>query len=235
MCRQWIVLLCGGLASAIGCQPPVPPAPVPATAPAPATRPGPMPRWEPAIRRFEQADRKSPPPKDAILFVGSSSIVNWKTGECFPDMTTINRGFGGSAVADVLYYVDRIVIPYRPRIIVFYAGDNDIAGGAPPQRVAEDYIAFVKRVRAALPQTRIIFIAIKPSIARWKLVEKMRQANRLMAEFSRGDPRLAFVDVDAPMIGPDGRPRRDLFVPDGLHLNDKGYELWTSLLRPLLR
>ncbi len=192
-------------------------------------------RWESTIQEFEKQDKTNPPPQGAVLFVGSSSIRMWPLKHCFPDLPVINRGFGGSFVEDSLYYADRIVLPYKPRVIVFYAGDNDIASGKTPEQVFHDFTTFVKKVHEALPKTRIIYIAIKPSIARWKLIDKMREANRLIQDFTRKDARLTFVDIDTPMTGPDGRPRRELFLEDGLHLNDEGYALWTSLIQPLLR
>ena len=196
--------------------------------------PGPE-RWEKHIRAFEARDKKSPPPKGEILFVGSSSIVGWNTKKWFPDLKTINRGFGGSDVSDSLHFADRIILPYRPRTIVLYAGDNDIARGKSPQRVLADYKALVAKVHAALPRTRIVFVPIKPSLARWKLVGKMREANALIRAVTEADERLGYVDIDTPMIGADGRPRGELFKKDGLHLNEAGYKLWSSLLRPHLK
>lgn len=196
---------------------------------APANKP--EDRWEPAIRRFEEQDRKAPPPKGAILFVGSSSIVGWDLQNSFPDLTTINRGFGGSQIADSLRYAERIVTPYKPRVVVLYAGDNDIAAGKTPEKVAADFRAFAAKVHESLPKTRIVFISIKPSIARWKLIDRIREANRLIREATEKDARLTLIDVDGPMIGPDGKPKAELFKPDGLHLNEEGYELWAGLVR----
>ena len=191
-------------------------------------------RWEGAIRAFEQSDKKSPPPKGAILFAGSSSIRGWDVRRCFPKLDTINRGFGGSQIADSTAFAHRIILPCEPRIIVLYAGDNDIAAGKSPQRVLEDFKAFVKTIHDKLPKTRILFIAIKPSLARWRLVERMRAANKLIAEHAEAAERLGYVDIDTPMIGQDGRPRRELFRRDGLHLSAQGYKLWTSILLPHL-
>lgn len=201
------------------------------TRPAPTTRPN---RWEGHIRRFEARDRKSPPPKGAILFLGSSSIVHWDTKRCFPSHGTINRGFGGSQIADSLRFSERILIPYQPRIVVFYAGDNDIAAGKTPRQVLADYKALVAKARVKHPRVTFVFVAIKPSLRRWTLWPKMKQANEMVERFSRPDPRLLYLDVAGPMLGPDGAPRKELFVRDGLHLSPKGYELWTSLLLPLL-
>ena len=186
-------------------------------------------RWEPQIAAFEKADSKDPPPKDAILFVGSSSIRGWKLKKYFPEWNTINRGFGGSQMSDSLHYADRIVIPHRPKAIVVYAGDNDIAKGKPPEVVVRDYESFVKKVRAELPIARILFIAIKPSIKRWKLIEDIRKANRMIAKLTSKDPSQEFIDIDTPMIGKDGKPRKELFVKDGLHLSHEGYLLWSKV------
>lgn len=191
-------------------------------------------RWESAIERFEKLDRKNPPKSGGILFIGSSSIVMWDLAESFPKLPVINRGFGGSQIADSIHFADRIVFPYRPKTIVFYAGDNDLAAGKSIATVVADYHRFVKTVHARLPRTRILFVAIKPSIARWNLIEKIRAANKLIQAQAKKDKRLLFVDIDAPMIGPDGRPKAELFKKDGLHLNAKGYKLWTGMIRPLL-
>jgi len=189
-------------------------------------------RWEATIRRFEEAAQKLPPPRQGILFIGSSSIRGWKLEASFPGLPVINRGFGGSQVADSVEFAGRILIPHEPRVVVIYAGDNDIAAGKSPEQVAADYRAFVKKVHAALPKTRIVYIAIKPSIARWNLVESLRKANALILSETKQDERLAYVDVDRPMIGADGKPRPELFVKDGLHLSPAGYKLWASLVRP---
>jgi lysophospholipase L1-like esterase len=192
-------------------------------------------RWEATIQRFEAEDRKQFPPTGGVLFVGSSSIVGWDVKKHFPDLPAINRGFGGSQIADSVHFADRIVLPYEPKTIVLYAGDNDIAAGKGPSQVLADYQQFVARVHKRLPQTRIVFVAIKPSLARWKLVDEMRRANALIRAVAEKDPRLRFVDVDGPMIGPDGKPREELFRPDGLHLNAKGFELWSRLVLPHLK
>ncbi|MBI3467383.1 MAG: hypothetical protein HY000_30610 [Planctomycetes bacterium] len=155
----------------------------------------------------------------------------WNLAESFPDLKCTNRGFGGSQMADSAHYADRIVVPYRPRVVVVYAGDNDIAAGKTPEQVFADAKALVTAAHTKLPQTRIVFISIKPSIQRWRLFDKMREANRLIAEFTRQDSRLGFVDVTEAMLGADGEPRPELFVKDGLHLSPAGYKLWSSLVR----
>jgi lysophospholipase L1-like esterase len=188
--------------------------------------------WEKEIAAFEAQDAKSPPPKNAVLFVGSSSIRMWKLKESFPDIEVINRGFGGSQVADSVRYAKRIVIPHAPRVVVLYAGDNDLANGKSPERVLADFKEFVAVVSGALPQTKIVYIGIKPSIQRWKLIDKVREANRLIHDYiaEQMSDKRAFVDVEKPMLGEDGKPRADLLLDDGLHLSKKGYELWTKLV-----
>ncbi len=191
-------------------------------------------RWSAEMAAFAAEDAARPFAKGGIVFVGSSSIRLWKTAEAFPGLPILNRGFGGSRIPDSVQHVDRLVLRHAPRTIVFYAGDNDIAAGHTPQQVAESFDAFVDKVHAALPQARIAFVAIKPSLARWKLVDKVREANRLIRARCDADDKLGFIDVDGPMIGWDGKPRADLFVKDGLHLSDKGYALWNVLTRPFL-
>jgi lysophospholipase L1-like esterase len=184
--------------------------------------------WEKDIRAFEAADRKHMPAPGGVLFVGSSSIRFWKTEKAFPGRNVINRGFGGSWSCDSVYYADRIVLPYKPRTIIFYAGDNDIDGGARPQEVADSFRQFVGKVHSVLPKTTIVFISIKPSIARWKLWNRMRKANGMVRRFAERTPRVKFVDISKEMLGPNGRPRKELFRKDGLHLNVKGYAIWNQ-------
>lgn len=193
-------------------------------------------KWEKEIKAFEAADKDNPPPAGAILFLGSSSIRKWtNVARAFPDFKVINRGFGGSMIPDSTHFADRIVVPYKPKTIVFYAGDNDISARHKPEQVCEDFKAFVVKVHAALPETRIAFVAIKPSLKRWALVEQIKAANRLIEQYTQTDKRLDFIDVFPAMLGEDGKPKPDLFVADGLHMSPGGYELWTSLIKPHLK
>jgi lysophospholipase L1-like esterase len=191
-------------------------------------------RYESNVVAFETADKTSPPPKGEIVFVGSSTIQRWDTARYFPDLKIINRGISGSELVDALRYVDRIVLPYQPRLIVVYAGDNDISGGWISEQVAVTFEKFTRAVHAKLPQTRILFIAIKPSILRWTQIDRMRSTNAIIRAYCERDDRLAFIDFDTLMLGFDERPRRELFVEDGLHLSPQGYQLWTNAIRPLL-
>lgn len=192
-------------------------------------------RWEKTIAAFEKQDKAKPPPENAILFVGSSSIRMWKLGKYFPDLKTINRGFGGSEMADVLHFTPRIVLKYKPRTIVVYEGDNDISHGKTPEQLRKEVEDFVKMVRAVLSDVKIIFLAVKPSLSRWQLADVQRQANAKIESYCQKNKNLVFVDVFQPMLGDDGRPRPELFAKDGLHLNHTGYQLWTKLLRPHLK
>jgi len=199
----------------------------------PATRPAP---FENEIRAFELADQKQAPPQHAYLFIGSSSIRKWTTlAQDFPSAKVINRGFGGSQIADSTRYADRIVIPYHPDSIFFYAGDNDLAAGKSPPQVLADFDAFLQKVRPALPECDIYFISIKPSPSRAGIIEKGREANRLIEKYIQGKPHLAYVDVFTPMLGPDGKPPADLFVADMLHMNAKGYAIWVRVMAPLVK
>lgn len=193
-------------------------------------------RWENDIKAFEAADHEAPPPKGAVLFVGSSSIRMWKElAQDFPDTKVINRGFGGSQIADSTYFADRIVIPHQPRMVVLYTGDNDLAAGKSPQQVFDDYKSFVARVRDKLPKARIAFLSIKPSLARLKLMDQIRETNRLVREFAAAGKGLDYIDVFTPMLNAEGQPRPELFLKDGLHMNREGYAIWTKAAASFLK
>ncbi len=192
-------------------------------------------RWEETIRVFERWDRKNSFPSDAVLFAGSSSIRLWQTRECFEEYKVINRGFGGSQISDINYFAERIVLRYKPKVIVFYAGDNDVAGGKSAKRVFEDYMKFEKLVHKELPETRIVFISIKPSRSRWSLWNVMKSANMMIKDYSMKDSRLSYFDGATPLLDSEGEPNAELFLGDKLHLNSKGYEVWTKLLKPTIK
>jgi len=190
--------------------------------------------WEPEIRAFENHDNIHQPPQNAVLFIGSSSFRKWTAlAQDFPGIQVINRGFGGSEIDDSTAYSDRIIFPYHPRVIVLYAGDNDLAAGKSPDVVVAEYTNFVGVVHARLPQTRIVFVSIKPCTARWKFKNEVIETNRRIAAIHADN--LAFVDVYSHMLGPDGKPRSDLLLSDGLHPNEQCYQLWAPLIRPYLR
>ena len=192
-------------------------------------------RWDKAIAAFEKQDKEKPPPKNAVLFVGSSSIRMWDLKKSFPELAAINRGFGGSQIADSVHFAPQLILKHAPRLVVFYAGDNDIAAKKSPDQVSADFQRLVQVIHKELPKTRIVFLAIKPSLARWKMVDAQQKANEQIKEFCQKDSRLVYLDVAKPLLGDDGKPRPELFAKDGLHLNAKGYEVWGALLKPHLK
>jgi lysophospholipase L1-like esterase len=187
-------------------------------------------RWEKAIAAIEKRDRAKPPAEGSIFFCGSSTIVLWDLAKSFPKLPAVNRGFGGSQIADSTHFAPRIILPYKPSTIVFYAGDNDLAAGKTPEQVRDDFRAFVKVIHDRLPKTKILFLSIKPSIARWKLVDRVKKANEMIEADCKKDAHLLYVDVAGLMLDADGKPRRELFVKDGLHLSPAGYKLWSEKL-----
>lgn len=192
-------------------------------------------RFEADIRAFEAADTTSPPAAGGTLFVGSSSIRLWNLEASFPGRSALNRGYGGSHISDNVALVSRTVLKYRPGRIIFYAGDNDIAHGKRAERLLADWKRFAAAVHAELPRAQLIFLAIKPSPARWDFWPEARRANTLIQAYCASDERLAFVDTATPMLDPTGRPRPELYVEDRLHLSPAGYELWTSLVEGAVR
>ena len=200
-----------------------------------ATRNAPAPgRFDSEIAAFEKWDRQNSFPKNAVLFVGSSSIRLWDLKASFPDLATINRGFGGSQMSDVVRHARRLITPYKPRLIVLYEGDNDLAAKETPEQVAADFDELLKIVRAALPATPLVVIGTKPSPKRWAIIDQQRALNRLLAERCMKDGHATFLDVEKPMLDANGKPKLDLFRDDNLHLNAEGYKLWTTLLAPHL-
>lgn len=190
--------------------------------------------WAADMAAFEKQDAEHPFAPGGIVFVGSSSVRLWDLPKWFPRLPVLNRGFGGSQVDDSVHFVDLLAIKHKPRIVVFYAGDNDVAEGKSAEAVHGDFRRFVAAVRASLPETKVIFISIKPSILRWERRETQQAANRLIAADCEKDPKLEFLDVWPAMLGADGKPRKEIFREDGLHMNDAGYKIWVELLSPLL-
>jgi lysophospholipase L1-like esterase len=191
-------------------------------------------RWEKDIVAFEEQDRVAPPPKDAIVFLGSSTIRGWDLAACFPGRTLINRGFGGSQTSDALHFVDRLATKHAPRAVVVYEGDNDIAQGKSPETVCQDFLALVERIHAVVPDCPVLFLGIKPSIKRWELWPTMQEANQLVATHAAGTPLVRYIDTAPATLGADGMPNPALFKEDGLHLNDAGNQAWARLVEPYL-
>jgi lysophospholipase L1-like esterase len=193
-------------------------------------------RWEKEIRAFEAADKKPPPPEGAVLFTGASGIRMWTTlAEDFPDQKIINRGFGGSEMADSVHFADRIVVPYKPRLIVIQAGGNDINNGKSPEQVLADFKAFVEKVRAKLPDVRIAYLSMNPSPSRWAQRDKQQKGNQFIRDYIAAGKNLDYIDFWDAMLGPDGQPRADLFIQDRLHNNAAGYKIRADIVRPHLK
>ena len=191
--------------------------------------------WEKSIKAFETKDAESPPPEGAVLFVGSSSIVFWRSlAKDFAPIPVINRGFGGSQMNHLNYNRNRIVHKYKPKIIVVYEGDKDIASGLTAIEVIEDYDDFINYVERTLPGTKVCFIAIKPSVRRESLWPTMLQVNQEIHDRAETQANLCFFDIGPPMLSETGGPRPELFVSDGLHLNSEGYKIWTAAIRSRL-
>jgi lysophospholipase L1-like esterase len=193
-------------------------------------------RWEREIRAFEAADRVSRPAQDAILFIGSSTIRRWTTlTQDFPEYKVLNRGFGGCQIADCTYHADRIVIPYKPRLIILRAGGNDIHAGKTPEQVRDDFRAFIEKVRAKLPKVRIAYMTIDATPARWANVEREKKANQLITEYITRGENLDFIDTGDATMSAEGKPREELFVGDRLHFNAEGYKILALVVRPHLK
>ena len=185
------------------------------------------------ILRFAQLDRETPPPACPVLFVGSSSIRLWSTlKEDMAPLPVLNRGFGGSTIAQSNMYFDRIVVPYRPRAIVLYAGENDLDNGQSPDAVAAEFRRFLELKRAKLGKTPVFYISAKPSKQRFSQFVRQSELNSAIRQLAASSTDLAFIDVVTPMLR-DGQPQ-DLYVEDGLHMNAAGYAIWRGLVRDAL-
>lgn len=189
------------------------------------------------ILAFKKSDSAKQAPKNAILFVGSSSFTNWKdVADYFPGHTIINRGFGGSGLTDVIRYAYDIILPYRPKQVVIYCGENDLAsnGSLEPLEVVRRFQTLFGIIRQNLPQANILFVSMKPSPSRKALFPKFVAANNGIRVFLKGQPRAAFVDVWKAMLTPAGDPLPGIFLADNLHMNAGGYRIWQHLIQPYL-
>ncbi|WOO40325.1 GDSL-type esterase/lipase family protein [Rubellicoccus peritrichatus] len=198
--------------------------------------PDPSTRFVKPIEKFEAADAKKMPPEGAIVCIGSSSMRGWH-GSIQKDLdplTIIPRGFGGSNMNDALYYADRIVIPYKPRAVVVYEGDNDVAQKVSPEKIADTTRAFVDKIHAELPDCRIYFLSVKPSIRRWDMWPDMVKTNELIEAICAEDDRLTYIDVATVMLDEEGMPKKHIFKKDDLHMTRDGYALWRDQVRPVL-
>ncbi len=189
--------------------------------------------WEPEIRAFEERDRVHPPPKNGTLFTGSSSIAYWKSLEAdFSGVPVINRGFGGAQLRDLLKYAHGVVLPYEPSRVLVYAGSHDLQNGSTPEMVLQDFVAFCRLVHQPLPETRVSYISLKPSIAEWDSIQPDITVNRMVAEYADAAPGVEFIDTHTPMLAESRPPPGKYFATDLNHLSRQGYELWAQIIRP---
>jgi lysophospholipase L1-like esterase len=198
------------------------------------TNPDPL-RYKNEIETFKLWDQKNSVPENAILFTGSSSIRMWKTHLAFPQYPVINRGFGGAHISDVIYYYNQVILKYNPALIVFYCGDNDIAGDKPVKQVFDDYLTLIIKIETDLSGVSFVFISVKPSGSRWDYWEKMNMLNEQIKKYNQQQDNLYYIDLASPLLDSNGKPDNTLFLDDRLHLNDKGYKIWNSSLHNLLK
>ena len=192
-------------------------------------------RWEAEVAKIETRLKEAPPAPGGVVFAGSSSIRLWDLKKSFPDLPLVNCGFGGSIIADSTWFAPRLLLPWKPRLIVLYAGDNDSSEGHTATRIADNFKAFAATIQKDLPDCRVLFIPIKPSIARQKLRPLQSEANALIEKHCATQPdKLQYLDLATPLLGPGGTLRPKLYQKDGLHLSPAGYEIWSRILRPHL-
>jgi lysophospholipase L1-like esterase len=206
---------------------------------APATKASTQPhdsaRWEKEIAAIEDREKTTPPPKGGLVFIGSSTIRNWKSLEQdFPDHKVINHGFGGSQIVDSTHFADRLIFPFEPKMVLLRAGGNDIHAGKSAEQVFREYQDFVKTVHAKLPDADIVFISLSPAPARWNERDENKKLNTMVEAFSKTQPHLKYVDTYDMTLTPEGQAREELFVADRLHFNPDGYKLLTDRVRPAL-
>jgi lysophospholipase L1-like esterase len=192
-------------------------------------------RFEAKVLAYEAFDKTNPPPRNAILLAGDSQFYRWKTvHEDLPGYTIINRGIDAFQMSDLLHYVDRLVLPYQPRMIVLHIGGNDVHAGRNATNILADFQSFVGKVREKMPQVPIAFTSITPGPGRWAEAPRRKEANQVIKNYIATQPGLLFIDLWDAMLTPDGQPRQDLWVADGIHPNHEGYLLRVKIMRPLI-
>jgi hypothetical protein len=201
----------------------------------PTTQPHNYARWEKEIARLAKEDATNPPPKNALMFVGASSIVKWTTlKQDYPDATIVNHAFGGSMICDSTFYADRIIFPFDPKMIFIRAGGNDIHGGKSVEEVFQDYKDFVAKVRTKLPDVRIVFISQGAAPARPNEMQQDQQLNELVKAYSQKTPGLQYCETYDLTVDANGNPRKELYLDDGLHFNADGYRRLAERVRPFI-
>jgi len=192
-------------------------------------------RFEINVQAYEVADRTNPAPQNSILLLGDSQFYRWKTlAEDLPDFTIVNRGIDSFQISDLVYFADRLMTPYHPRMIVLHVGGNDVHNGRSSEQVLADFKSFVAKARAHWPAIPIAFTSLTPGPGRWEEAPKRKETNRVIKEYIASQPNLFFIDLWNAMLTADGQPRKDIWVADGVHPNHEGYLLRVKIMRPLL-
>lgn len=192
-------------------------------------------RFEKNVRAYETLDKTNTPPPGAILLAGDSQFFRWKTlSEDLPDFTIINRGIDSFQMSDLVHFADRLVVPYKPRLIVLHVGGNDVHNGKSPERLLSDFKAFVAKIRAVLPEVPIAFSSITPGPGRWDEADRRKQANQIIQAHVANQPHLLFIDLWDAFLTSDGKPREELWVEDRVHPNHEGYRVRVLIMRPFL-
>ena len=187
--------------------------------------------YEQDIRRLEKesSDLKYKP---EMVFYGSSSITMW--GNLYKDFAKYkpaNMGFGGSTLEACVYYFKRVMKPFDPEYMVVYAGDNDLGDGKQPKTVLNFFEQLCSLIKESFSNTTVFYVSVKPSIARWNFDGRIRETNQLIRQsIETNHPQMRFIDLYNRMLNENGRPDRELYVEDGLHLSNKGYMLWKEIL-----
>ena len=187
------------------------------------------------IQRFVEQGKVSPPPDRAILFIGSSIFRQWADLKTqMAPLPVFNRAFGGSRTWELLHYMDKIVLPYRPRMIVYYCGSNDVDAGAPAGEIAANFKTFVDRVAAQLPETKIFYVSINKAPEKKALWNVVDEANSLIRDYTARNKQLGFIDVNPVLFDAKGNPRMELYRDDLLHFYPPAYVEFTKIIRPVI-
>jgi lysophospholipase L1-like esterase len=193
-------------------------------------------KWGESIAKFTHKDSVDMPEPGGILFLGSSSFTIWKdVSDYFPGKYIVNRGFGGSQMSDVLHFKEKLILPYQPKQIVVYVGENDLAAGEAPEAVSEEGKQLVNWTKEQFPEVEFVFLSAKPSPRRWELRDKMKDLNVMLSEFASENEGVEYVNIWEPMLGENGKPKSEIFLKDSLHMNANGYKIWQKELKHYLQ
>jgi len=193
-------------------------------------------RFKSQIDELDQTEYQFDSGKKLILFTGSSSVRMWKdVADYFPEYNVINNGFGGSHLSDLIYYYDQLIPKYNPDYLFIYEGDNDIASDKKPRKILKEAKLLVARIQKDLPQTKVVLISAKPSIARWQYSKKYNRLNKKLERLCRKNDNMEFADVWSAMLNENGQVFTDVFLDDNLHMNSKGYDIWGEVIGKFLK